>query len=299
MALEILVGKDINKKLKTIIERRNATIVPGAFNAITAKQIQDANFEAVYLTGAGITNAQLGLPDLGFINVNNLLDIVNSVRDICELPIIVDIDTGFGNEINLYRTIRALERSGVSGVQIEDQEFPKKCGHFEEKKIISINEAINKIKAAVDSRIDNNFCIIARTDARAVLGFNAAIDRAGAFLNAGADVIFIESPTTKEEILKIPNLIKAPHMINLVHGGKTPVLEKKELEQMGYSIVLYANALLQAAMLSSYEILNYINKNGSISGYENKLVSFNERQKILNKDFFDNFEKKYSLNGDK
>ncbi len=291
------MGKQTNKKLKKIIERRNATIIPGAFNAITAKQIEDANFEAIYLTGAGITNAQLGLPDLGFINLNNILDIVNSVREVSELPMIVDIDTGFGNEVNLYRTIRCLERAEVNGVQIEDQEFPKKCGHFDEKKIIPIDEAINKIKAAVDSRKDSNFCIIARTDARSVLGFNAAIDRAGSFLNAGADVIFIESPTTAKEIADIPKLINAPHLINIVYGGKTPVLEKHELQNMGYSIILYANALLQAAMLSSLETLNHINKFGSLSGYESRLINFNKRQQILEKEFFDNLEKKYSSNG--
>ncbi len=292
------MGKDINKKLKNIIERRNATIVPGAFNAITAKQIEEANFEAVYLTGAGITNAQLGLPDLGFINLNNLIDTVNAVREVCELPMIVDIDTGFGNEINLYRTVRYLERSEANGVQIEDQNFPKKCGHFEEKKIIPINEAVNKIKAAVDSRNDSNFCIIARTDARSVLGFNAAIDRAGAFSEAGADVIFIESPVSKKEISDIPSLIKTPHMINLVFGGKTPTLDKIELEHMGYSIVLYANALLQAAMLSTYETLNHLSKLGSLAGYESRMINFDERQKILNKSFFDKLEKKYYSYGE-
>ena len=139
------MGKEINKKLKTIIERRNATLVLGAFNAITAKQIDDAGFEAIYLTGAGITNAQFGLPDLGFINLNNLIDTVNAVREISDLPVIVDIDTGFGNEVNVYRTIRSLERAEANGIQIEDQEFPKKCGHFEKKRVIPIDEAINKI----------------------------------------------------------------------------------------------------------------------------------------------------------
>ena len=288
------MGKEINKKLKTIIERRNATLVLGAFNAISAKQIDDAGFEAVYLTGAGITNAQLGLPDLGFINLNNLIDTVNAVREVCTLPIIVDIDTGFGNEVNVYRTIRCLERAEANGIQIEDQEFPKKCGHFEKKRIIPLDEAVNKIKAAVDSRKDNNFCIIARTDSRTVHGFNAAIDRAGAFVEAGADVIFIESPLTKEEVSQIPKLIEAPNMINIVYGGKTPELEKKELEGFGYSIVLYANALLQASMLSSSETLEHISNFGSLKGYENRLIKFEERQKILNKKFFDNLESNYS-----
>ncbi len=287
------MAKETNKKLKKIIEQRNAEIVPGAFNALAAKQIQDCGFKIVYLTGAGITNAQLGLPDLGFINLNNLIDTVHSVREVCHIPIIVDIDTGFGNEVNLYRTIRGIERAGANAIQIEDQYFPKKCGHFEEKKIISIQEATNKIKAAVDSRQDDNFCIIARTDARSVSGFNEAIDRASAFEDAGADVIFIESPLTKDEISKIPNLINAPHLINIVHGGKTPALDKNELKKMGYSIVLYANALLQATMFTINQTLNHMTNHGSLKGFEDKLINFEERQNILNKTFFDKLEKKY------
>ena len=293
------MGKATNKKLKTIIERRNATLVLGAFNAITAMQIENAGFEAVYLTGAGITNAQLGLPDLGFITLDNLVDTVNSVREVCTLPIIVDVDTGFGNEVNVYRTIRRLERAEANGVQIEDQEFPKKCGHFEKKRVVPVNEAVNKIKAAVDSRNDENFCIIARTDSRAIHGFNSAIDRAEAFVEAGADIIFIESPLTKEEISNIPKLISAPNMINVVYGGKTPELEKKELEEYEYSIVLYANALLQASILSSFETLNYIKKFGGLKGYEDRLINFDQRQKILNKKFFDDIENKYSTKSEK
>tara|TARA_B100002051_G_scaffold260549_1_gene281135 strand:- start:1095 stop:1976 length:882 start_codon:yes stop_codon:yes gene_type:complete len=293
------VGNETNKKLKAIIERRNATLILGAFNAITAMQIEDAGFEAVYLTGAGITNAQLGLPDLGFITLDNLVDTVNSVREVCTLPVIVDVDTGFGNEVNVYRTIRCLERAEANGVQIEDQEFPKKCGHFEKKRVVPVNEAVNKIKAAADSRNDENFCIIARTDSRAIHGFNSAIDRAGAFVEAGADIIFIESPLTKEEISNIPKLICAPNMINIVYGGKTPELEKKELEECGYSIVLYANALLQASILSSFETLNYIKKFGCLKGYEDRLINFDQRQKILNKNFFDDLEEKYSSKSEK
>ncbi|MCH8110954.1 MAG: isocitrate lyase/phosphoenolpyruvate mutase family protein, partial [Proteobacteria bacterium] len=172
------MAESLNRQLKALFERRSAVIVPGAPNALTARMIADAGFEAVYVTGAGVTNAYLGVPDLGLITLSELADNVSAMRDVVGVPIVADADTGFGNAVNLTRTVKVLERAGANGMQIEDQVFPKKCGHFAGKQVIAADEAVQKIRAAVDARSDQDFVIVARTDARSVLGFEAAIDRA-------------------------------------------------------------------------------------------------------------------------
>lgn len=288
------MNKKTNEKLKSIINNSNVTIVPGAFNAISAKMIEQQGFEAMYLSGAGLTNAQLGLPDLAFMGLKDLVDAVISIRSICEIPLIVDADTGFGNAINVTRTVKMLEHAGANAMQLEDQLSPKKCGHFKSKHIIDLSEARDKIRAAVDARQNENFIIIARTDACSVEGFESAIERANAFVEDGADVTFIESPKTIEEIKSIPKRINAPQLINFVYGGITPILNKNELNSMGYSIALYANAALQSAMLAMQETLNHIYTNASILNWEKKLIHFDDRQKIVNKEYFDLIEKKFS-----
>ncbi|CAP40446.1 Carboxyvinyl-carboxyphosphonate phosphorylmutase [Bordetella petrii] len=241
------MGKSTKQVLREKVARRDGLIVAGAFNAMSAKVVADQGFEAVYLTGAGLTNMHYGVPDLGIIGLRDVADATLRIREaVPELPLIVDIDTGFGNAVNAWHTVRALERAGADAVQIEDQVFPKRCGHFAGKAVAPLSEMLDKIRAATDARTDPDFQIIARTDARAVEGFDATIERARQFAEAGADVLFVEAMTSLDEIRQIPQLLKHPLLINIVVGGKTPTLTARELGDMGYSLVLYANAALQA-----------------------------------------------------
>ena len=287
------MAESLNKRLKAMLNRRAATLVPGAFNALTAKMIADEGFEAVYVSGAGVTNAYLGIPDLGLISLSELADNVAAMRDVVDIPIVSDADTGFGNAVNVTRTVRVLERAGANGIQLEDQVFPKKCGHFAGKAVIPVDEAIQKIRAAVDARTDQDFVIVARTDARSVLGFEAAMERAHGFIEAGADVTFVEAPESLEEIEAIAKL-PVPQLINLVYGGKTPVLEQAALKRMGYGMVLYANAPLQSAMLAVRNTLRHLKQQGSTTGWDDHLLPFAERQVVVDKARFDAIEKKYA-----
>lgn len=291
------MAESLNRQLKALFERRSAIIVPGAPNALTARMIADAGFEAVYVTGAGVTNAFLGVPDLGLITLSELADNVSAMRDVVDVPIVADADTGFGNAVNLTRTVKVLERAGANGMQIEDQVFPKKCGHFAGKQVIAADEAVQKIRAAVDARKDQDFVIVARTDARSVLGFDAAMDRAQAFIEAGADVTFVEAPESMEEIAAIAKL-PAPQVINMVFGGKTPIVEQAELARLGYGIVVYANAPLQAAMLATKQVLAHLRAHGSTSGFEDQLLPFDERQAVVGKASYDAIERRYATAGE-
>jgi 2-methylisocitrate lyase-like PEP mutase family enzyme len=278
--------------LRRLIEKRDALLVPGTANALTARIIQDLGFEALYLTGAGLANTHLGVPDLGLVTVTELAETTSRISDVCSLPLIVDIDTGFGNALNVYRTVQLMERSGAAALQIEDQVFPKKCGHFAGKAVVPTQEIVGKVKAALDARTDPNLLIIARTDARAVEGFDKAMERAHAFIEAGADVTFVEAPETAEELAIIGKL-PVPQLANLVVGGKTPMLSQDELRSMGFSIVLYANAALQATVTAVQGVLGHLRDKGSLSGIEDRLATFSERQRIVDKDRWDALEQRY------
>jgi 2-methylisocitrate lyase-like PEP mutase family enzyme len=281
------------QKLLKLCNQRNALIVPGAPNAFFARIIEDLGFEAVYVTGAGIANMQLGMPDLGLTTISEISNTVANIADVVDLPIIVDADTGFGNALNVIRTIKTLERSGASGIQLEDQVFPKKCGHFDGKKVIPTSEMVQKIHAAVDTRYDNDLQIIARTDAVVSEGLNSAIERAQSYIEAGADITFVEAPGSEEELARIANELKAPQIANIVHGGKTPDLGRAKLAEFGFSLVLYANAALQAALKASNEVLLTLKNSGNLSEVTGKLASFDERQKVVKKPEWDNLETKY------
>ena len=280
--------------LKAILARREAILFPGAANGLFARVIEDIGFEAIYVTGAGIANMYLGVPDIGLTTLSEIASHVDAIADVVNLPLLVDADTGFGNALNMMRTVRVLERAGAAGIQIEDQVFPKKCGHFDGKYVISLDEMLSKVKAAVDARQDQDFQIVARTDARAVLGIDAAIDRAHAMIEAGADVTFVESPTSEAEMARVAKELPVPQIANIVHGGKTPDLGRERLAEMGFAGVLYANAALQAALRASHEVLAALNKDGSLKNVGNRLAGFDERQRAVAKDKFDNLEKRYS-----
>jgi 2-methylisocitrate lyase-like PEP mutase family enzyme len=269
-------------------------LVPGASDALSARVIATLGFEAVYITGAGVTNALLGLPDLGFISLPELAQQTSAIREAVELPIIVDADTGFGNPLNVRHAVQVLERAGANAIQIEDQVFPKRCGHFSGKQVIPAEEMVAKIRAAVDARRSQDLLIVARTDARAGHGFQAAIDRAAKWIEAGADVTFVEAPETLEEVKRIPALLRVPQIINMVPGGKTPIVDAAALASMGFAIVLYANAALQGAIAGMQGALSELKARGSLDESSGKIASFAERQRLVQKPLFDQLEQKYS-----
>jgi 2-methylisocitrate lyase-like PEP mutase family enzyme len=281
--------------LRRRLERRDALLAPGAGNALTARIIQDAGFEVAYVTGAGIANTWLGAPDVGLVTATELANTTAAIAEICSLPLIVDIDTGFGNAVNTHRTVRVLERAGAAAVQIEDQDFPKKCGHFSGKAVIPVAEMCAKIRAAADAREDGNFLIIGRTDARAVEGLEAALERAERYAEAGADLTFVEAPVSVDEMRAITARLKAPQVANMVVGGRTPLLPQAELADIGFALVLYANTALQAAMKAMSGALEALKRDGGVHNIVGDLADFGERQRLVDKDFYDALEAKYAV----
>jgi len=234
-------------RLRTLLRREGMVVATGAYDCITARLIEQAGFAAVFITGAGAA-ASMGYPDFGLVTMSEMVANARRIAAAVEVPIVADADTGYGNELNVFRTVRGFERSGVSGIHIEDQEFPKKCGHLEGKEIITREDYRAKIRAAVAARGDPDFTIIARTDARAVAGFDEAIDRANAALTAGADMAFVEAPQTLEEVAAVPRLVDGPCLLNVVRGGKTPDLDLHEAERMGYKLAIVPALLIQSVV---------------------------------------------------
>jgi 2-methylisocitrate lyase-like PEP mutase family enzyme len=287
---------EINARFKRRVQERAALLVPGAANALAARVIADCGFEALYLSGAGVTNTFLGLPDLGFLSLPELVQHTEAIRDVVDLPIIVDGETGFGNAVNVHHTVRRLERAGASVLQLEDQAMPKRCGHFSGKEVVAAGEMVGKIKAAVDARADGSFLVMARTDARAVEGFAAAVDRAGRYAEAGADILFVEAPESIEEIEHLPEQVPAPLMMNVVIGGRTPVMPLEQLRGMGYALVLYANAALQGAVHGMQVALRQLKEAGRLDE-GGPVASFAERQRLVRKKRFDELEHRYAGDG--
>src|ERR1700744_489151 len=277
--------------LRTMLRDEKGIIFPGAPNALAARIIADLGFRAVYLTGAGLTNMHLGLPDLGFMDLSLVADHVMAIRNVIELPLIVDIDTGFGNAINVTHTIRVLEQAGASAVQIEDQHSPKRCGHFEGKELVPLEEMVAKVRAAVDTR-RQDMIVIARPDACAVEVFEAAIERAGRYIEAGADVTFVEAPESLDDLRAVPRRLKSPQLVNMVLGGKTPIIDAKAAADMGFSLVLYANAALQGAVHGMQAALSTLKQKGVLD--EAAVTSFAERQRLVGKPEFDRMETRYA-----
>jgi 2-methylisocitrate lyase-like PEP mutase family enzyme len=281
------------KQLKALAEARRGVLVPGAFNALSAKVIEDLGFEAIYITGAGVTNMWFGMPDQGFMGLHEIAEHTARIRDAVGLPLLVDADTGFGNALNVRHTVRVLERAGADCIQLEDQVAPKRCGHFSGKEVISTEEAVSKIKAAVDARQDPDFMIMARTDAAATLGFEAAIERAQRFAEAGADILFVEAVTTADEIRALPRRLDKPQLMNMVIGGRTPIFGAEELGGLGYGIVLYANAALQGAVAGMQKALTVLRDTRRIDEDPQLVTPFAERQRLVGKPEWDALEKRY------
>jgi 2-methylisocitrate lyase-like PEP mutase family enzyme len=281
------------QQLKTLANARRGVLVPGAFNALSARVVADLGFEALYITGAGVTNMAWGLPDQAFMGLTDIADHTARIRDAVELPLIVDADTGFGNALNTYHTVRTLERAGADCIQLEDQVSPKRCGHFHGKEVIATDEMVGKIKAAVDARRDPDLLIMARTDACAMHGFDAAVERARRYSEAGADILFVEAVTHADEIRALPQRLDKPQLMNMVIGGKTPIFSANELGSLGYGLVLYANAALQGAVAGMQKALTALRDTQRIDESAGLVATFAERQRLVRKPEWDALETKY------
>src|SRR5215470_2788504 len=280
-------------ELRDLLTPGAALLLPGVSNALAARVVADLGFAAAYVTGAGIATTHLGIPDNGLVTLSELADHVAAIRDVFPGPLVVDADTGFGNAVNMVRTVKLLERAGADALQIEDQVFPKRCGHFSGKEVIPAAEMVAKVKAAVDARQDKDLLIIARTDAIAPEGYEPAIARAVAYKEAGADVTFVEAPTSIEQMADIPRRLPWPQLANIVIGGRTPELPNEKLKELGFAGVIYANVALQAALLGMQAALGELKRKGHMGDATKLVVDFSERQRLVHKNEYDDLERKY------
>lgn len=268
-------------RLKALIQRPEIVLCPGVYDAYLARTVEQAGFEALYMTGAGVSHACLGVPDLGLVSFAEMVDHAYRIADAVDIPLIADADTGYGNAINVMRTIRAYERAGVAGCHIEDQEMPKRCGHFDEKRVIPTAEMLGKLAAALDARSDADFIIIARTDARGVLGLDEALDRARAYAAAGADVVFVESPRSEDELERIGRSVDAPLLANMVETGLTPLLPAARLQQLGFSVVIHPGAIGRFIGMQLQPFLRTLREEGTTISQLDKMLDFESQNAVV------------------
>jgi len=270
--------------LKKLILDEEILVMPGAHDALSAKIIEQVGFKAVTMGGYAASAASLAKPDVSLLTLTENVNIVRNIVEAVDLPVFVDGDTGHGNVTNVQRTVRLFENAGVAGLFIEDQVYPKRCGHMEGKQIIPTMEMVAKIKAAVDARIDQDLVIMARTDAVATDGLDEAIERGNRYAEAGADLIFVEAPTSKEDMLRSNREIKAPTNAIQIEGGKTPLLTVKELEELGFNVVVYPNVTVYATAWALKGLWEGLKKNGSTKHWLDKIISFNEFNTLIGLD---------------
>jgi methylisocitrate lyase len=281
-------------ELRRLLGGDELLVAPGAYDGLTARLVELAGFPVVYATGAGISNSQLGLADVGLVTMTEMLEQVRRMTAAVGIPVIADIDTGYGNAVNLHRTVREFVRAGVAAVQIEDQAFPKKCGHFEGKQLIPLAEAEQKIRAAVDARGDSGLVIIARTDAIAVTGFDDALRRARAYHAAGADALFVEAPRTREELAEIGRALPGRKVANMVEGGHTPIVPAADLRAMGFSLVLYANLVLRSGVRAMQASLRHLRFAGDSRAILDQMITMDERAQVTRKAELDALDDRFA-----
>lgn len=281
------------KRLREMINSGELIMAPGAYDVWSALIIQKVGFPAVYMTGYGVSASMIGKPDIGLMSFAEVSTMARSMAMVLDIPLIADADTGFGNCLNVVRCVEEYEAAGVAAIQLEDQVMPKRCGHMDGKGLVSTEDMVSKIRAAVHTRKDPDFVIIARTDARAVIGLEEAICRAKAYIQAGADVIFIEAPQSEEEVRCIGKALKAPLMANIVEKGKTPCFTAHQLEEMGYSIAIYPVTALYAATRQVAEAMNILKQTGSISETSAYTCNFPEFNRMIGLDELRTLEKSF------
>jgi len=281
--------------LRQQIRSRDSIIVmPGVFDALTARIAQHVGFDAMFQTGYGSAASLLGMPDFGFLNAGETVDNARRIIRAVDRPVIVDVDTGYGNPLSVWRLVRDLESMGASGIFLEDQVWPKRCGHMKGKSVIPMDEFILKLKAALDARKSQDFIIVARTDARASLGLVEAIIRGKTYFKAGADVIFIEAPTSTKELSKIANEIDAPLVANMIEEGITPTLSAQQLFSMGYNVALFPLSALYAATFAVQKVFSELKKAGTTEHGRGMMVTFNEFNKFVDLQRYMDLERRYA-----
>ena len=267
--------------LRQMLQGNRIVVAPGAHDALTAKIIDKAGFQAVYMTGYGQAASHLGKPDVGLLTLTEMVSRATNIVEAVGVPVIADADTGFGNAINVMRTVREYEKAGVAAIQLEDQVAPKKCGHMIGRQVVSREEMIGKIKAAADARNDQDLMIMARTDARTVHGIGEALERAKAYEEAGADILFVESPESIEEMKQITQHFNVPVLANMVEGGRTPFLPVEELERLGYDLVIFPTASTYLAAKALTRLMNVLKETGTTASLLEEMITFEEFNELI------------------
>lgn len=285
-------------KLRKLLNGPGLVMAPGVADALNARLVAEAGFEALYMTGAGTTAVRLGMPDVGLLTMTEMVDNAQRIAEASGLPLIADADTGYGNPLNVRRTVRAYERAGVAAVHLEDQQLPKRCGHLAGKTLVSAEEMAAKIRAACDARIDQDFVIIARTDAIAVEGFERALERGKIYEEAGADMIFVEAPRTREQLEAIPSAFGVPSLYNVASSGKTPFLPGSEMEALGFKLAIYPNYVILAAIPAARQVLKELRETGSPAGLLNQIATFKDLFDLVGMDEVRELEARYALSED-
>ena len=282
-----------SEQFRNMIKASGVIQIPGCYDCITATIVERAGFPAAYLTGSGISLTLSGIPDLNTISYLELRQVVQNIRSAIQIPMLVDIDTGFGAPLNLYRLTKEFEQLDIAAVQIEDQKVPKKCGHELGRRLVRDEEMVKRIRTIHENRLENGLVIVARTDARTVVGLDEAIRRGRLYLDAGADVIFVESPESYEEVKKIASEIKGPVLFNNVEGGRSPFLSRQELEEAGVKMTIYPNAQTRVVAKKCMELLNTLQQTGTTAGMKNEMLSHRELWSMFNSEKWVAIEKKY------
>jgi len=273
----------MTNSLRQRLSRPPILIAPGVYDPLTALIAERAGFETLYVSGAAIAYTRLGRPDIGLVSLSEVVDTVGLIRDRVTAHLVVDADTGYGNALNVERTVRLLERAGANAIQLEDQDFPKRCGHLDDKTLVSAQEMAGKIRAAVDSRVSTDTLIIARTDAVAVEGFDRAVARAALYREAGADMLFIEAPRERDELGRIAALMgkTAPLMANMVEGGKTPLMSASELQDLGFSFVIFPGAIVRVLAKAAEEFYGSLKARGSTEAFRPRMFDFGTLNQLI------------------
>lgn len=283
----------LRQVFKQFLKRDKLLVAPGCFDGLSARLVEEAGFEAAYFSGGAVARS-MGLPDIGLVTMSEVIERAAQVVSAVKIPVIADADTGYGNAINLVRTVREYERVGVTAIHIEDQITPKRCGHLDGKEVISLPEMIKKLEAALASRADPNFCIIARTDARGVHGLDDAISRARAFAQLDVDAVFVEAPQSESELEQIPRALpNIPLLVNVFKGGKTPMLPAERLEKMGYRIAIYPSETQRAGIYAMRQALSLLKREGTTEAMDEALTTFKQRDTIVGLDDWQELERKF------
>ncbi|WP_027371336.1 isocitrate lyase/phosphoenolpyruvate mutase family protein [Desulfovermiculus halophilus] len=273
-----------NSQFRKMLASREIIVAPGVYSALPAMIAENAGFQAVYMSGYTTAAVLLGVPDIGLITMAEMAENAGRINDAVSVPVVADCDNGYGNALNVMRSVRAYEKAGVSAIQLEDQIFPKKCGHMAGKEVISAEEMVGKIHAARDAREDPDLVIIARTDARTVVGFDEAVRRSNMYAEAGADIVFLESPTSEDEMRQIPRLVNAPVMANMVEAGKSPLFTNQQLEEMGYSLVIWPGSSAWSTAKAVSKTMHELRERGTTEGLvQDEMISwegFNTLMKV-------------------